>query len=246
MNEIIKSLFERKSVRQFTQKDIDEETRELILLSAVQAPTAGNQQLYTILDIRSQEIKDKLALSCDNQPFIKKAPMVLIFCADCKKWDDAYKSIGLKPRELGVGDLLLSVEDAIIAAQNAVVAAESLGLGSCYIGDILENREYHKQLLNIPDTVLPIGMLVIGYPTETAQKRPKPERCNIKHIVHRDSYREMPPEELKEMLSYKSGEKSYEEWLTAFCKRKFDSDFSKEMTRSAEAYVNEFRQGDGK
>lgn len=246
MNEIIKSLFERKSVRQFTEKDIDEKTRELILLSAIQAPTAGNQQLYTVIDVRSREIKNKLAVSCDNQPFIKNAPMVLIFCADCKKWDDAYRGIDLKPRELGVGDLLLAIEDAIIAAQNAVVAAESLGLGSCYIGDILENREYHKELLNIPDRVLPIGMLVIGYPTEAAVKRPKPERCSIKHIVHRDAYREMQSEELKEMLSYKAGEKTYEEWLTAFCKRKYDSDFSKEMTRSAEAYLNEFRQGDRK
>ena len=86
MNEIIKSLFKRKSVRQFTDREIDEKTRELILLSAAEAPTAGNQQLYTIIDIRNQEIKDKLAVSCDNQPFIKTAPMVLIFCADCKKW----------------------------------------------------------------------------------------------------------------------------------------------------------------
>ena len=79
MNEIIRSLFERKSIRQFTEKDIDEKTREIILLSAAQAPTAGNQQLYTVLDIRSQELKDKLALSCDNQPFIKKAPMVHLY-----------------------------------------------------------------------------------------------------------------------------------------------------------------------
>lgn len=240
MNEIIRSLFDRKSVRQFSERDIDEKIRELILLSAVQAPSAGNQQLYTILDIRSQELKDKLAVSCDNQPFIKKAPMVLIFCADCKKWDDAYRSIGLTPRGAGQGDILLAVEDAMIAAQNAVVAAESLGLGSCYIGDILENREYHKELLNIPDKVMPIGMLVIGYPAEAAIKREKPQRCDIKHLVHTDGYRKMDGNELREMLLYKAGGKSYEEWLTAFCNRKYDSDFSKEMTRSAEAYLKEF------
>ena len=242
MNEIIRSLFERKSIRQFTEEDIDEKTREIILLSAAQAPTAGNQQLYTVLDIRSQELKDKLALSCDNQPFIKKAPMVLIFCADCKKWDDAYRSIGLSPRKAGAGDIVLAIEDAMIAAQNAVVAAESLGLGSCYIGDILENREYHKELLNIPDKVMPVGMLVIGYPTESAIKREKPHRCDMKHIVHKDGYREMDGAELKQMLSYKAnlGEKSYEEWLTAFCKRKSDSDFSMEMTRSAKEYLKEY------
>lgn len=240
MNSIIKSLFDRKSVRQFEERYIDEKARELILMSAIQAPTAGNQQLYTILDIRSQDIKDKLAISCDNQPFIKKAPMVLIFCADCKKWDDAYRSIGLSPRGAGEGDILLAVEDAMIAAQNAVVAAESLGLGSCYIGDILENREYHKELLSLPDKVMPIGMLVIGYPSAAAIKREKPQRCDIKHIVHTDKYREMDPDELRDMLSYKAGDKSYEEWLTAFCKRKYDSAFSKEMTRSAKAYLKEY------
>lgn len=241
MNEIIKSLFERKSVRQFTDRDIDEKTRELILLSAAEAPTAGNQQLYTIIDIRNQEIKDKLAVSCDNQPFIKTAPMVLIFCADCKKWDDAYRSIGLEPKNAGEGDLFISIEDAVIAAQNAVVAAESLGLGSCYIGDIIENREYHKELLNLPDRVVPICMLVIGYPTEGQIKRNKPKRCEQKFIVHTDSYHTLDQSELREMLSYKAGEKTYEEWLSAFCKRKYDSDFCKEMTRSAKGYIEEFK-----
>lgn len=240
MNEIIKSLFKRKSVRRFTERDIDEETRELLLLAASQAPTAGNQQLYTIIDVRSQEVKDKLALSCDNQPFIKEAPMVLIFCADCKKWDDAYRSIDLEPKNAGVGDLFISIEDAIIAAQNVVVAAESLELGSCYIGDIIENREYHKELLKLPDRVVPIGMLVIGYPTESQMKRSKPQRCEQKFIVHTDSYRTLDENELREMLSYKAGERTYEEWLTAFCKRKYDSDFCKEMTRSAKGYIGEF------
>lgn len=55
---------------------------------------------------------------------------------------------------------------AIIAAQNAVVAAESLGLGSCYIGDILENVEIHQELLGLDPFTVPISMLVFGYPTE--------------------------------------------------------------------------------
>ncbi len=241
MNEIIRSLFERKSVRQFTTKDIDEKKRELLLRSAAEAPTAGNQQLYTIIDVRSQGIKDKLAVSCDNQPFIRTAPMVLIFCADCKKWDDAYRSIGLEPKNPGEGDLFISVEDAVIAAQNVVVAAESLGLGSCYIGDIIENREYHKELFSLPDRVVPICMLVIGYPTEGQLKRKKPTRCEQKFIVHTDSYHSLDTDELREMLSFHAGEKSYEEWLTAFCKRKYDSDFCKEMTRSAKGYIDEFK-----
>lgn len=240
MNPIIQSLFDRKSVRAFQRREVDEPARSLILSAAAQAPTAGNQQLYTILDIRSQALKDALAESCDHQPFIATAPMVLIFCADCKKWDDAYRSIGLTPRSPGAGDLLLAVEDALIAAQNAVVAAESLGLGSCYIGDILEHREYHKELLHLPDHVLPIAMLVLGWPTETARRRRKPQRAPMEHIVHTDGYRAMDDRELRSMLIHNAGEQPYEEWLTAFCARKFDSDFSREMTRSAEGYLAEY------
>ena len=78
----IQELFDRKSVRVFTDQEILPEEKELILKAAAAAPTAGNQQLYTILDITDQELKDKLAETCDHQPFIAKAKMVLLFCAD--------------------------------------------------------------------------------------------------------------------------------------------------------------------
>ena len=83
-------------------------------------------------------LKARLAETCDHQPFIARAPVVLVFCADCRKWFDAYVEAGCQPRRPGPGDLMLAVEDAAIAAQNAVMAAESMGLGSCYIGDIME------------------------------------------------------------------------------------------------------------
>ena len=141
MNEIINALYQRKSVRVFTDDPITDEDKKLILTSAIQAPSAGCQLLYTILDITDQIKKDRLADLCDRQSFIAAGQMVLIFCADCQKWDAFYKEAGISPRRPGAGDLLLAVEDAMIAAQNAVVAAESLGIGSCYIGDIMENVE---------------------------------------------------------------------------------------------------------
>ena len=131
MNEVIKSLMERKSMRVYLDKEISAEDKKAILIAAMAAPTAGNQQLYTILDITDQSLKETLAKTCDNQPFIAKAKMVLIFCADAKKWQDVFLEAGCNPREPGVGDLMLAVEDAVIAAQNAVTAEESLGIGSC-------------------------------------------------------------------------------------------------------------------
>ncbi len=240
MNEITRGLKERKSVRAFTDKKISEEIKNEILLCAVNAPTAGNQQLYTILDIREQELKERLAVTCDNQPFIAEADFVLIFCSDFKKWYDAFNDTGCEPRELSVGDFLLSVNDALIAAQNAVVAAESFGIGSCYIGDIMENCEIHREMLNLPEYVFPAAMLVFGYPQSSQIKRQKPERADMKFIVHTDRYKDFTKEEREELFSKKTSVKDYEAWMKAFCNRKYNSDFSVEMSRSVREYLKQY------
>ena len=233
MNEIIQQIFDRKSVRVFEEKEISWEDKELILQAATQAPTAGNQQLYTILDITDQSIKDQLAITCDNQPFIATAKMVLIFCADCKKWYDAFQKGGCTPRKPDVGDFLLAFSDANIAAQNAVVAAHSLGIGSCYIGDIMERYEEHVKLLSLPEYVFPAAMLVFGYPTRQQREREKPGRIGMDYIVHENAYREI---DLKEALADK--EPDYDSWIRRFCDRKYNSDFAREMSRSVKAFLN--------
>lgn len=240
MNEVIKGLYARKSVRVFEDRAIGDAEKQAILLSAAAAPTAGNQQLYTIIDVTDEAIKKRLVDTCDGQPFIASAPLVLVFCADCKKWYDAFLTAGCQPRDVGVGDLMLAVSDANIAAQNAVTAAESLGIGSCYIGDIMENCEEQRELLGLPKYVFPAAMLVFGYPTEQQKQREKPRRVEMKHIVHENRYREMDGEELREMLEYKSGVRPYDEYIKAFCERKYNSGFSREMTRSVKEYLKQF------
>ena len=241
MNEVIQQLNARKSIRVYTEKEIGKQEKDAILRAAVEAPTAGNQQLYTILDITDQAIKEKLVETCDHQPMIAQAKMVLIFCADCKKWYDAYLAVGCQTRKPGVGDLLLAVTDAMIAAQNAVTAAESLGIGSCYIGDIMENCKQQRELLQLPEYVVPVGMLIFGYPTEQQTKRPKPERVNMKYIVHENGYTPLSDSELEDMWTPRSGEKGYAAWMQAFCNRKYNSDFSREMSRSVAKYLEQFQ-----
>ena len=113
MNEVIRELYARKSIRVYTDQPIGKAEKDAILRAAVEAPTAGNQQLYTILDITDQALKEKLVETCDHQPMIAQAKMVLIFCADCKKWYDAYIAVGCETRKPGVGDLMLAVTDAV-------------------------------------------------------------------------------------------------------------------------------------
>ena len=240
MNEVIKQLYSRKSVRVFEDREIPAEVKAAILEAACQAPTAGNQQLYTILDITDQAIKDALVDTCDHQPFIATAKMVLIFCADCRKWYKAFQAAGCEPRNPGVGDLLLAVSDTNIAAQNAVTAAESFGIGSCYIGDIMENCEAQRKLLNLPEYVFPAAMLVFGYPTQQQKDREKPRRAEMKHIVHENGYRDMEADELKELFSIRAEQIPYEEYMKRFCDRKYNSEFSREMSRSVGEYLGDF------
>ena len=130
MNEILYSLYDRRSVRAFEDRPVAEEQKRMVLDAAAQAPSAGCQQLYTILDITDPALKERLAETCDHQSFIARAPVVLIFCADCLKWFDAYVEAGCQQAQAdlsaalpqlyltdrfspGYGDLPLSLQPAL-------------------------------------------------------------------------------------------------------------------------------------
>jgi FMN reductase (NADPH) len=246
MNEVLKQIKDRKSMRVFEDRPIEEELKKEILNAAFEAPTAGAMMLYSILDVTDKELKERLSVECDNQPFIAKSPLVLIFLADYQRWFDTFNSENCNPRTPGEGDILLACADAIIAAQNTVVAAESLGIGSCYIGDIIENCETIRELLDLPEYVLPAAMVVYGYPTLAQKNRKKPTRFEKQYIVYENKYRRLNSEEHIEMhriRNEKAGfpDKNISEDIKAFCQRKYMSDFSLEMNRSASEYLKKFK-----
>ncbi len=242
MNEMIRQLQTRKSVRVYEDRPVEPEVKRTILEAAIQAPSAGNMALYTILDITDQELKNKLAVSCDNQPFIATAPVVLIFCADYRRWYDVFCKYVDDVRKPDMGDLFLAEADTLIAAQNAVVAAHSLGLGSCYIGDITENYEFHKELLNLPKYVVPAAMLCIGYPTQQQLSREKPPRHAVEHLVHENGYSMEKSAQMSRMLEVQQGKTGEElaDYIRRFCKRKWNSEFSREMSRSCTEMVKDW------
>ena len=126
MNETIRLLNARKSVRVFEDREIPAEIREAILNAAMRAPTAGNMMLYSILDITDQALKDRLAVTCDDQPFIASAKMVLIFCADYHRWYRKFKLAGCDAGDVPppqLSDLILATNDAVIAAHAACIAS---------------------------------------------------------------------------------------------------------------------------
>lgn len=240
MNNTIKELVERQSIRAYEDKPINQEDKKAIIEASVNAPSAGNMQLYSIIDVTDQKIKDQLAILCDNQPFIAKAKMVLIFCADYQKWFEAFTDLALNPRHPDVGDLLLSIEDAMIAAQNSVTAAWSLGIGSCYIGDIMENYEKIIALFKLPQYVYPACMLVYGYTDLKHKPLQKHKRFDNEYVVFENEYKQLSSEELKDMFKERTLPKGYKEWMKMFIERKYNSDFSKEMSRSGNKYIKRY------
>lgn len=233
----------RCSTRVFSDEPITTEEKHAILHTAMRAPTAGNLMLYSIVEIEDQALKDRLAVTCDDQPFIARAPWVLLFVADFQKWIDLFEFSdvsdveGCEHRETpGPGDLLLACSDALIAAQNAVIAAESLGIGSCYIGDILEMGEEHARLFDLPQHTLPVAMLCFGRP---GSKRAPVGRLE-KHVVMSDRYHRLTRDELRDVSATLQAEYAphglapgIANYPQAIYKRKFVSDFMAEMNRSA-------------
>ncbi|MDR1808468.1 MAG: nitroreductase family protein [Propionibacteriaceae bacterium] len=235
----ISQLLARKSVRRFLQKPVPEDVKQTLLECAAAAPTAGNQQLYAVVDVTDPAIKAELADICDHQGFIADAPIVLVFLADCRRWLDAYALAGCAPRDPGLGDYYIAFCDALIAAQNVVVAAHALGLGSCYIGDIVENRERLVDLLGLDEFTVPATLLVLGYPTAQQLRRRKPARFPLAAVVHTDRYRRLTPDEQKAAFAAKG--EAFDTFVPPFCRRKYESAFMAEMTRSMRAYLAPFR-----
>ncbi|MCJ7435409.1 MAG: nitroreductase family protein [Anaerolineales bacterium] len=256
MNPTIDVLMKRKSMRAYEEKVISAEVKAEILKATLRAPTAGNMMLYSIVDVTDQKIKDTLAITCDNQPFIAKAPTIWLFLADCQRWFDYFiasdvdglckrKQIDMrKPEE---GDLFLACCDALIAAQNAVIAAESFGLGSCYIGDIMEQYETHKELFNLPQYTFPICMLCFGYPTQQQKDRKYTTRFDQKFIVFENQYCRLGNKDFQEMFRESESQMSKEKAVEGIANpgqamylRKFSADFSVEMSRSVRAILKEW------
>jgi FMN reductase (NADPH) len=201
MNSTIDVIANRKSIRSYEDRKIEQSVKDKILQATFRSPTAGNMMLYSIIEVAQQKVKDQLAVTCDNQPFIAKAPWVLLFLADYQRWYDYYNVCGLeKVRKPGKGDLMLACCDTLIAAQTAVLSAESLGVGSCYIGDIMENYEIHKELFDLPEYVFPITMICFGYPTKQQQKRPLTQRYDKEFVLFENKYKRHSKEDFQRMF----------------------------------------------
>lgn len=160
MNETIKSIFERRSIRKFTNQAVAEEHKQLLLQAAFAAPSAKNQRGTDFIIIEDRKILDTLADNLQYGKMLYQAPLCIAVCSETKR---------------GGEDLVLWEEDAAAAMENILIAAKSLGLGSVWLGILArEDREDRvREILKVPAEIRIVGLVAIGYPDE--EKEPHGE-----------------------------------------------------------------------
>jgi len=238
MNELLEVLNSHHSIRKFNDRKISPKDLDLIIDSTLRAPTAGNMMMYSMIVIKDQKTLNLLSDTCDHQPFIKTADTAIVFLADMSKWAKYFKlnNIDYKAH---ISDFILALNDTLIAAQNSVIAAESLGIGTCYIGDIMENFEKHQDILNLPKYVFPCTMVVLGHYDHHPKKR---ERFDRKYVVFNEKY--TPLDDASILNMFKDKEEAFhsnhpeKNFAQAFYNRKINSPFFKEKNRSIKAALD--------
>jgi len=187
-NEVIDTLLNRKSIRKYTRRIPTDEEVETLARAAQQAPFAG--QMCSLLLKR-------------NSPKIAyKAPLQFTICFDMHKLEKIVHKRGWETGTCDLALLLFGIQDAVLMAENLVIAAESLGMGSCFIGDAPYraakiSREYH-----LPGRVFPVVQLVVGFPDEDPPPRP---RYPLEYFLFEDVYPELTDEKIERAMGEMDG-----------------------------------------
>ena len=187
-NETMKLLFERGSCRSYKEREIPEDVLRAVLEAGTHAPTGGNLQPYSIIKIRSEETRKKLAEYC-GQGFISEAPVVLLFCIDLHRigrW--AGLEVAPFTATSSFRHFWVSFQDTIICAQNICTAVDAMGLSSVYIGTALEIFQELRDMFKLPQGVFPVVLLCLGYLDKKIMTRKK---LGVDIVVHDERYREM-------------------------------------------------------
>jgi len=192
-NETMRLLCERGSCRDFSDRSVPKDVIDAILTAGIHAPTGGNLQPYSIVKIVDGGTRRRMSQLC-HQDFVEKAPVHLIFCIDwhrIRRW--AELEVAPFTASSSFRHFWISFQDTIICAQNTCTAADSMGLGSVYIGSVLEFFEELRHMLALPDLLFPVVLLCLGYPAKRILSRKK---LGIEMVVHDGRYRDLSDGEL--------------------------------------------------
>ena len=196
----------RRSIRKFLPDDIPDEMVEQMLEAARLAPSASNRQPWRLVVARDKEIKKELRRICMGQKLIEEAPVVFVCFGDMSRYSiDAKKKRRQEFKDFGVLETLSGkvadpeyqaykdaqpvppreelitpvVANTYIAIEHIVLMAQALGLASCWIGAFEDATDLNR-LFNLPDTLIPLIVLPVGYPDgKNPPQRPRLAREDI-------------------------------------------------------------------
>ena len=196
----MKNLLTRTSIRKYSDKPVEEALLDRLMNEAARTQTMGNLQLYSVVVTRSDEMKRKLAPAHFNQPMVTEAPVVLTICADFHRtsvWARQRKAVP------GYNNFLSFVNgaiDALLYTQTLCNLMDEEGLGYCYLGTTVYMPQIIIDTLNLPQQVVPLATLTVGWPAEKPQQT---DRLPLDSFVHREIYHDYTADDINRYYQLK-------------------------------------------
>src|SRR5690625_907217 len=192
-NDILQLLQNHTSIRDYTDEQISENELKAMIHAAQHASSSNFIQAYSIVQVTDQEKIKQLATLANNERQILSAPVVLLFCADFNRLQQACAKHDVVLDQHNLENFIVTTVDTALFAQNFVIAAESRGYGICYIGGARNNPAEISELVDLPDLVFPLFGMTVGVPAEEQEVKP---RLPVEAILHENNYDESKYENL--------------------------------------------------
>jgi nitroreductase len=202
---MLKTIFEHRSIRNYKKDSVPANILSEILKAGTRASTTGNMQVYSMIVNSDPAVKEKLWEAHFKQDMVKQAPLHITFCADFhrfNKWCENRKAI---PGYDNFLSFMTAAIDALLASQNVVLEAEANGLGACYLGTATYNADKIIEILDLPEGVVPVAAIVLGYPAETPGLT---DRLPLEAVVHHEKYEKFDSQKIDRV--YKERDESEE------------------------------------
>ncbi|MHA1835339.1 MAG: nitroreductase family protein [Candidatus Odinarchaeia archaeon] len=168
---VMMAILNRRSIRRFKDKPVEEDKLMRVLEAGRLAPSARNLQNWKFIVVRDKSVKEKLVEAAKGQKFIGEAPVVIVACGTITDY------------VMSCGQPAYTV-DVSIAVDHMTLKAVEEGLGTCWIGAFYEDKV--KEILGIPDDIRVVALLPLGYP----DIEPKmPPRKPLEEIVAFDKWK---------------------------------------------------------